>query len=70
VLEDDHGNTGGYTFTGPVMDGPVTYLDVHGDVVGTFHIFSTPQVTESQPGTVDALNRSFPRARRIGCSAR
>lgn len=68
ALEDDAGNLGGYAVTGPVMDGPVTYLDANGDEVGTFHIFSKPQTTEKVPGTIAGINARFPRSRRVGCA--
>ncbi len=65
ALEDEAGNLGGYTVSGPVMDGPITYLDARGEVIGVFHIFGDPQTTENVPGTIARLNAQFPKSRRI-----
>lgn len=69
ALEDADGKLGGYTVAGPVMDGPITYLDERGEVIGTFHVFSDPQTTENAPGTLERLNARFANVRRIGCDS-
>jgi hypothetical protein len=69
TLANASGHIGGYAVSETIPDAPITFFDAAGNTVGSFHIFSEPQTTETTPGAVERLRTSYPNFTVVDCGA-
>ena len=70
VLRDASGKVGGYVYSGPIMDSPVSYLDAQGGQVAMFHIFGSDEEKKRNAPIIDALLAAYPSQARLSCPPR
>ena len=60
LFVDEAGNVGGYRAGLAIMDSPISYFDVGGALLGTFHIFGSPEDNTAAQAALSALKTRFP----------
>jgi len=70
VLRDASGKIGGYVYSGPIMDSPVSYLDAQGVQVAMFHIFGSDEEKKRNAPIIEALRAAYPLQAPLSCPPR
>ena len=70
VLRDASGQIGGYVYSGPIRDSPVSYLDAQGVQLAMFHIFGSDEEKKRNAPIIDALRAAYPLQAPLSCPPR